>query len=593
MISARKKGKEIKLFGTGASPGIAIGRIFIIGFDTLTVATHRIAAHQVAAEKARLAQALEIAQNELQSLHDITLNQLGEASALIFQVQKMMLEDEAVTSEAMALIGDQKMNASRAIFDVLEKFEANFAASANEYFRARSLDVQDLKKRIVRLIQGDETEQIAHLKEPAVVFARELSPSDVMHLERRNILGLAMDLGAQTSHTAIMARALRVPSVVGLHQAGKILQNGNTVVLNGTDGTLIIHPNRETLAKFNKRARQYQSLADRLERIRELPARTRDGKDIELAANIEFREEAMELQQYGGRGIGLFRTEYIYLSQRELPTEEQQVDQLREILQITKDEPVIVRTFDLGGDKLPLNISLPKENNPFLGLRGFRLYQKELQPLFKTQLRAMVRASHFGNLRIMCPMISCVEEMQYCREMVSQVMQELRSEGHPFTEEIPLGAMIEIPSAAVMADRIAMECDFLSIGTNDLIQYTFAVDRGNEHVAYLYQPFDPAILRMIRDIIFKGHQCGVWVGMCGEMAGDELATMLLIGLGLDEFSISPVLIPRIKEIIRHVDVEECQNLAERVLTFNTSAKVREYLKSVTAKKFRHLMLAFA
>jgi len=385
-----------------------------------------------------------------------------------------------------------------------------------------------------------------------------------------------------------MARSLKIPSVVGLFTACQCIKHGDTVILDGIQGILIVNPTRKTLEKYRKRQEGFSRFGQKLDHIKHLPTRTRDGKDIELSANIEFPDEANTLDEKGAFGVGLYRTEYLYLTRPQLPTEEEQFAEYSQLVKALQGKPIIIRTLDIGGDKLPHSITLPPEDNPFLGIRSVRLY-KTNEGLFKTQLRAIVRASAFGNIRIMFPMISCVSEMRFCQGMVEKVKDELRTEGISFAENIPLGAMIEVPSAAVIADYIARDCDFLSIGTNDLIQYTLAVDRGNEQVAYLYQAFNPAILRLIRLIIQKGHEQGVWVGMCGEMASDPMATMVLVGMGLDEFSVSPISLLVVKEIIRRIEYAECENMAERVLSYDTPEDVESYLSRVFNRKFKDLV----
>ncbi len=583
------KKNEIKLKGIAASPGIAIGKILILGHDRLKVDSQKIAKNQIDQEIDKFYKAIEKAKSELESLYNKSRKAIGEEGAKIFLVHQTMLEDPMILQGTEKNIRGEQKSADRAFKDTIEQFESALEEMKNEYFRTRTADLQDLKRRIIGHIQENSPQQVSSITESAIVFAEELTPSDTLALDSDKVLGFAMDFGGRTSHATIVARSLKVPAVVGLHTAHSYINEGDLVILDGNVGTLVINPSSKTRSKYEKRLRVYEEFVRRLDASRTLPARTKDGKDIELSSNIEFPMEVENVLATGGNGIGLYRTEYLYLADTKLPSEEEQFIEYKKILEKLEGQPVIIRTFDLGGDKPPKSIELPAERNPFLGLRGARLYSDIGEKLFRTQLRAILRASMYGNPLVMFPMITCVHEMRFCQNILEKVKQELTQEGHSFAEHIPVGAMIEVPAAAVIADLIARECDFLSIGTNDLIQYTIAVDRGNENISYLYQTFNPAVLRLIREIIQKGHEQGKWVGMCGEMASDPLATMMLIGMGLDEFSVSPVSLLLIKEIIRRVDVSECENLVEKVFSYNTTAEIEHYLRTVYQKKFKNLV----
>jgi phosphotransferase system enzyme I (PtsI) len=581
--------KEVRIQGVAASPGIAIGEIFILRGDILKVETKSLQDKEIETEIAKFLVALEKTKDELLKLRTETALALGEDNAKIFDAHRLMLEDEMIIDETVKRVKTEKRNADLIFLKVIESFEASMANMGDEYLRARSTDLRDIKRRVIKNYQGDGRSSFDQLPHPVIVISRELTPSDTVSLDRSKVLAFATDVGGRTSHAAIMARSLKIPSVVGLVSACQRMNNGDTAILDGSQGILIVNPSRRTREKYKKRQTAYDRFGQKLEQNRLLPARTKDGKDIELSANIEFPEEAITLSDQGAYGVGLYRTEYLFLTRDQLPSEEEQFEEYSKLFKALNDQPIVIRTLDIGGDKLPQSISLPPEENPFLGIRSVRLY-KIREEIFKTQLRAIIRASVLGNIRIMFPMISCVAEMRYCNEMVSRVKTELQAAKIPFAQDIPLGAMIEVPSAAVISDLIALECDFLSIGTNDLIQYTLAVDRGNEQVAYLYQAFNPAVLRLISLIIQKGHEQGVWVGMCGEMASDPLATMALIGLGLDEFSVSPVSLLLIKEIIRRVEYTECENMAGRVLGYSSPEEVEEYLQLIFNKKFKDLIL---
>ncbi len=582
-----KKG-ELQVQGIAASPGIAIGEAYILSVDSLHVESQVLLEKDVDAEIEKFLLAVQITKDELQRLRTETAKSLGEESAKIFEMHQLMLEDELIIDETVRRIKIEKRNADLVFLKVIESLESSLSKMGDEYFKTRSADLRDVKRRVIKNIQGDGQTPFTQLRSPAVIISRELTPSDTVSLDRSKVLGFATDLGGRTSHAAIMARSLKIPSVVGLFTACQCIKPGDTVILDGIQGVLIVSPSRRTIEKYRKRQEEFSRFGQKLEHIKHLPTRTKDGKDIELSANIEFPDEANTLGDKGASGVGLYRTEYLYLTRPQLPTEEEQFAEYSQLAKALQGKPIVLRTLDVGGDKLPRSITLPPEDNPFLGIRSVRLY-KTNESLFKTQLRAIVRASAFGNMRIMFPMISCVSEMRYCQAMVEKVKDELRSEGISFAENIPLGAMIEVPSAAVIADFIARDCDFLSIGTNDLIQYTLAVDRGNEQVAYLYQAFNPAVLRLIRLIIQKGHDQGVWVGMCGEMASDPMATMVLVGMGLDEFSVSPISLLLIKEIIRRIEYAECENMAERVLSYDTPEEVESYLSRVFNRKFKDLV----
>ncbi len=586
-----KKSAELRLEGVAASPGITIGPIKVIGDDSFTVERVKLRKNQINKELLKFDMACSRSKEDLEKLYRITKERFDENTAQIFKVHAAMLDDPMVSGETQKTISNEAVNADYAFEQVMSRYIDILDNMKDEIFRARRADILDLKNRVIRYIQGDVASNQVTFEQPSIVFARELTPSATIRLDREHLLGFAMDFGGRTSHATILARSIKVPAVVGLKEASEHVSDGCMAILDGEQGVLIVHPTSRTISRYKKRYEEYLSFEQKLESIKTLPARTKDGKDIELASNIEFPNEIANIEDLQGDGIGLYRTEYLFLAVAEPPSEEQQFKEYTSIVEKLDGKPVIIRTFDLGGDKPPRFLSLKKEDNPFLGVRGIRLYRNSGHDLFRTQLRAILRASAFGDVRIMFPMIACVSEMAYCHQILNQVKHELKKDGHAINDNIPVGAMIEVPSAAATADLIAEQADFLSIGTNDLIQYTTAVDRGNKDLTYLYQPYNPAVLRLIQDTIHKGHQKGVWVGLCGEMASDPLMTMVLIGMGLDEFSISPVSHLMIKEIIRHVDVSECENLAHKSLQFRTSDEVSTYLRDIFQKKFKNLLFA--
>ncbi|MDZ7272011.1 MAG: phosphoenolpyruvate--protein phosphotransferase [candidate division KSB1 bacterium] len=582
-----EKREEQILQGIAASPGIAIGPAFVLGGDVVHIYPRELAEEEVAAEVERFKTALEQARQELGRLREEVARDLGEESARVFEVHQMMLEDHTVIEETIRRITAERKNADLAFYEVMRGVQSSLSAGSDEYLGARAADVRDVKRRVIRHIQGQRHDHLAPLVEPAVIVASDLSPSDTVSLDRSKVLGFATDLGGRTSHAAILARSLELPSVVGLRRVSAVVHTGDMVILDGLRGTLIVNPGPQTVEQYRRRQEEFTLLQKRLELLRELPARTLDGKDIELSANIEFPEEIDSVVAHGAQGVGLFRTEYLYLSGSGLPTEEEQYKAYRMVVEGVAPHPVIIRTFDLGGDKVPQEEG-PPEANPFLGRRAIRICL-EYHELFKTQLRAILRASAHGEARLLLPMISSLEELLQAKQIIAEAKKELDERGQDYNRDIELGIMIEVPSAAVTADLLAAEVDFLSIGTNDLIQYALAVDRGNQRVAHLFDAYHPAVLRLIKQVVEAGHHRGIWVGMCGEMASDPLATMLLVGLDLDELSVSPVDLPRVKEIVRAIHYEDARAVAEAALRMRSAAEIRAYLAKMLRERLPDLM----
>jgi phosphotransferase system enzyme I (PtsI) len=581
--------QEIRFDGIAASPGIAIGKVLVIGRKPINVERKDVATHEVEDHLEKLGHALSRAKDDVQKLYDKALASYGEDAAQVFTAHMYILQDPMILDETQKKIRNDLVNAEFAFSEVMDKYIKMLQGMQDDVFKSRTADINDLKRRVIRHILGTgSSRRVLDTDEPMVVFARELTPADTIRLDKSKVLGFAMDFGARTSHATILARSIRVPAVAGLKTAGAAVKIGHTVVLDGDEGCLIVNPGAKTLQHYEKKRSEYHAFQKKLEEVKSLPARTKDGKDVKLASNIEFPAEVDGILELKGDGIGLYRTEYLYLAGSGDPSEEQQFREYKNLIEKLNGKPMIIRTFDLGGDKPPESLQLPVEENPFLGVRGVRLYRNSAAELFRTQMKAILRASAFGDIRIMFPMIACVSEIRFCRHVMHEIQSELDEHGFAYNKDIQIGAMIEVPSAAAMADVLAKECDFLSIGTNDLIQYTIAVDRGNENLNYLYQDYNPAVLRFIRDTISRGHEQGAWVGMCGEMAGDPLMTMVLIGLGLDEFSVSPVSHLLIKEIVRHVEFSECESMAKKALDFDTSEEVGNYLKNIYNKKFANL-----
>ena len=585
--SLKNPSKEIQLQGSPASPGIVIGKVFLLGGDVVKIEPRTLADSEVDQEIQKFENAVERTKSDLAAIRSETHLTIGEEAAQMFDAHQMMLEDDAVVEATILKIKKERKNADFAFFEIMEKFEHTFSGFRDEYMQAKTADLRDVKRRVIRNIQGSRRTDLRSIQEAAVVVAKDLTPSDTVSLERRKVLGFATDLGSKTSHAAIMARSLKVPSVVGLKEICAFGKTGDAIVVDGNKGIIVIHPTPETIEKYHHLQEQHIEFEHRLRVNRHLPARTKDGKDIELSANLEFPDEVEAVVANGAKGVGLYRTEYLYLSQSKLPTEEEQYLEYIQVAETLYPNPVIIRTADLGGDKVPDCLDIPPEENPFLGLRGIRLCL-EHQEYFKTQLRAILRASVKGNVKILFPMISSLTELRQCKAVLDKVQEDLSNQSFPFDREIDIGVMIEVPSACVIADILAVECDFLSIGTNDLTQYALAVDRGNDNIAHLYRHMNPAIIRMIQDTIKRGHGQGVWVGMCGEMAGDPLATMLLLGLGLDEFSVSPIVLPEIKEIIRRVEYSESERLAAKTMELRTAEEAEDYILNIMQRKFKDL-----
>jgi len=575
----------VRLKGIAASPGIVIGKVFTLTGDVVKVEERNISPEQVSNEVEKFNRAIELTLNELAEIQDQAKQKIGKEGEKIFNAHQLLLDDKIINEETIRKIQKDCKNADFAYYQVMQKFQSSLEGVDNEYFMGRVADIRDVKRRLIRNIQGKEPHYLNGLTNPAIIVAHDLTPSDTVVLDRQKVLAFATDRGGRTSHAAIMARSLEIPSVVGLKNITEIVETGDTIIVDGTEGIAIINPNSSEMNRYVKLREQYHEITKELSKIRDLPCRTLDGKDVELSANLEFPGEINSIITYGARGIGLFRTENLYLTKTELPTEEEQFDEYYKVAEKVSPYPVIIRTLDIGGDKKSPIFEIPEEDNPFLGWRAIRLCLEKVE-LFKTQLSAILRASVMGNVKIMFPMISCLEEIYQAKKIFAQVKDELRSRKTPFDENIEIGVMIEIPSAAIMADIIAEEVDFLSIGTNDLIQYTLAVDRGNVRVANLYKRLPPSVLRTIKSVVHAGHSKGVWIGMCGEMAADPLATLILLGLDLDELSVSPSMLPEVKKIIRTITFQDAEKIADKALQMKTSEQVETYIRNVMSTRYK-------
>jgi len=576
------------LKGISASPGIAIGKAFLYHKEDFWIEERTIAAHETEAEVQRFLWAVDEVISELQKTKRRMEKELGKEQAQIFEAHLAMLEDQMALDETATRIREELKNAEFAFFRTLRKIVKALRATEDAYLKERIEDVLDVQRRVVLKLVGKEHPSLIGLEAGSIVVARNLSPSDTARMHRKGLLGFVTDVGGQTSHTAIMARAMEAPAVVGTERAMEEIEPGDTLILDGMHGVVYVHPDEELLVEYRKRKQRWTEMEADLATLRTLPATTLDGKSVVVAANIEFPDEVNSASAHGAEGIGLYRTEFLYLMNSNLPTEEEQFEAYRSVVERIAPNPVVIRTLDLGGDKLADSLPMTPELNPFLGWRAIRVCL-DREDLFRVQLRAILKASAQGKVRIMFPMISGIEELQRAKEVVEEVKDTLRKEGIAFDAHCPVGMMIEIPSAAVMADQLAEASDFFSIGTNDLVQYTLAVDRGNERIASLFDPLHPAVLRLIQGVIEAGHRKGIPVAMCGEMSGDPLATLVLLGMGLDEFSMSPIAIPEVKMILRGVRFGDAEEVAGEVMKLGTKAEIRAFLEDEVRSRFGNLL----
>jgi phosphotransferase system enzyme I (PtsI) len=580
-----KLNEEVVLQGIAAAPGIARGRAYLYSKHVPKVPDRTIVPDDVPGEIERLHHAVARSQKELNKILSYAEQKLGQGKSKIFEAQIMILNDPLLFDAIETRIRDECKNAEFIINDEINKYQRLMVDAKDEYMRERAYDVEDLKNRLLRNIQQERLH--SRLEGPVVIVAESLTSADTILFSRNEVLGYVTDLGGVTSHAALLSRSLKIPAVMGLRDVTNKISTGDEIVVDGYSGRLIIHPSKESIAEFEARRAKFLAFEEKLAGLRDLPSETLDRRRIDLSVNIEFEDELEFARLQGAEGIGLYRTERLILERDTIPTEEEQYDEYKRIADKMYPYRVILRTFDIGGDKV-LPQSLP-EANPYLGWRGIRISLDEPQ-LFLDQLRAILRASTRKNVATMFPMVATVSEVREAKKMVAQAKAELREKGVPFDDHMKLGVMIEVPSAAVMAEEISREVDFVSIGTNDLIQYLLAVDRTNSVVAGLYQEFHPAVLRSIKQIIDASHKSKVWVGMCGEMAGDPLAVILLVGLGLDEFSVVPAVLPEIKKIIRSIKYKEARRIAEKALKFSTEEEVEQYIREVIKEKFPEIPL---
>lgn len=566
--------------GIGVSPGVARGTIFVYKIAEEVVPEYDLTAEQIPAELERFQAALLATRQQLHDLQERIAAGVGSsAPSSILEVHMSITEDPALLEPVMTRIGTEKKNVEHIVNDVAQKYIKTLADLPDDFLRERAADVRDVTDRIMRNLLGKQVRGLDNLPPGTIVVAYDLSPSDTSSLDRNNVVGFATDVGSHTSHTAIVARAMNIPAVVGLRSTSQHVRNGQPAILDGFSGTLVLEPSEQTQFVYGQLEVKRHSVEERLAQLRDLPAETLDQHRITISGNIELPEDMPGIKAAGAEGVGLFRTEFLYLKRGDFPDEEEQYQKYLEVARAAKPHSVIIRTLDLGGDKFHSEAATPSELNPFLGFRAIRFCLANPE-VFTTQLRAILRASAEGNIHIMYPMISGVGEVLRANEILDEVRAELREKGLPFNEQMQVGAMMEIPSAAMTAEMIAQEVDFFSIGSNDLIQYTLAVDRVNEKVANLYDPTHPAILRLIRNCVEAAHNNGIWCGICGEMAGEPLYAPLLVGMGLDELSVGASNLPRVKEVIRRLKLTEAQELAAATLHASNSRDVMAMLNAL-------------
>ena len=569
--------------GISAAPGIAIGRVFIYSHDTPAIPRYEIAEGDVAREMERFQQAAANAHEELEQIKRGGADEITDEQLQILDSHLLMVQDPDFYAQVHDGVAESLVNVEWVLYESVQRLLDRLNSSESEELKERSSDLHDVTNRVLSHLMKRERYSLADLDREVVLVAHDLLPSDAIAMPKRMVLGIATDAGGRTSHTAIIARSFEIPSVLGLSYVSRMAENGELIVVDGNHGTVVLDPDEETLARYERESQEWQRHEVQLMRLHDLPAETRDGKLVELKVNIEVPDEVEAVHTHGGTGIGLYRSEFLFLEGDELPSEDQQLAAYREVLEALPEYPVTIRTLDVGGDKVAPQLEGMDEQNPILGWRAIRFCLSN-RDVFRTQLRALLRASVYGNLNVMFPMISGLEELQEALDFLGEVRDDLRAEGHDVAD-VPVGIMIEVPSAAMVSDILARKSHFFSVGTNDLIQYTIAVDRGNERIAYLYEPFHPGVLRMLRLVVDNGHANGIPVAMCGEMAGDPLATVLLLGLGFDELSMSGGSIPEVKRLVRAVSVREAEELVGEAMEMNSFKEVDRYVRHLMGERF--------
>ncbi|OHE75540.1 MAG: phosphoenolpyruvate--protein phosphotransferase [Verrucomicrobia bacterium GWF2_62_7] len=583
MSDSESPKKEVVYRGIAVSPGVVRGQVYVYRPQEVAIEKRSVRDDDIAGEFVRLEQAVIKTRQQLIEIPQHIGKEMGNDKPGIFDAHLLVLDDPMLMEQVFKRLKTEKLNVELILSEVANQYAQALAKLQDTYLRERAADVRDVSRRILRNLAGAEHDELQRLPGPRIVLAQDLSPSDTALMDRTKVLGFAAEMGSRTSHTAILARSQGIPAVVGLHEIGREIASGQEALLDGYTGLLIVNPSQETLYEYGQIEIRWHSIEDRLSSLRHEPACTRDGCAVRLGANIELVEEVKMAVEHGAQGVGLYRTEFLFINRQGFPTEDEQAAAYSNVARAMKPHEVIIRTLDAGGDKVLRVGEHSREANPFLGWRGIRFCLDQPE-MFKTQLRAILRASAEGNIKMMYPMISDLQEVKRANELLNVCREDLRREGKPFNEQMEVGLMIEVPGAAIIADVLAEHAAFFSIGTNDLIQYSIAVDRGNERVAHLYAPTHPAILRLIRNVVAAARARNIWAGVCGEMAGDPVMAPLLLGLGVNELSVSAVAVPAVKYIIRSMSMPDAQALAEQALRCDTAgetaARLEDFARSV-------------
>ena len=569
--------------GILASPGIAFAKALLLKEEEIVINNHPVSTDNVETEVARFFEARQKSSEQLTAIKEMAGRTFGEEKEAIFEGHLMLLEDEELESDIISLIRDERFSTEKAIHHAIEQYASMMAELDDPYLRERATDFRDIGTRLVKNALGMEVVNLGTINEEVILIAHDLTPSETAQINLQFVKGFITDIGGRTSHTSIMARSLELPAIVGTNDITSRVKNGDLVILDALDNSVIINPDAATLETARNKQAAFLAEKAELAKLRTLPAETLDGHRVEVCSNIGTIKDMDGAHRNGAEGVGLYRTEFLFMDRDALPSEDEQFQAYKEVAESMPDHPIIVRTMDIGGDKELPYLKFPKEMNPFLGWRAVRIFF-DCKEIMHTQLRAILRASAFGKLRIMFPMIISVEELRLLKAEIAILKQALKAEGHAFDEQIEVGVMIETPAAAVIARHLAKEADFFSIGTNDLTQYTLAVDRGNEMISALYNPLSPSVLNLIKMVIDASHAEGKWTGMCGELAGDERATLLLLGMGLDEFSMSAISIPKVKQLIRGTNYTEAKAMADKALASATVAEVEAVLDDFVKQK---------
>lgn len=579
---------ERRFQGVGVSPGIARGAAFVHVPEEAQPPKYAVPAGEVEKEIARLHDALAATRGQIVELQDKVEESLGAKDAAIFEAHLMVVEDGVFIGEVEKMLGRDLCNAEHAFSSVIHRYTKSLGAVDDPYLRERAIDIHDVGRRVIHNLLGREPAGLVGLKCPHVVVAHTVTPADTVQNNRAMLLGFATEAGGRTSHTAIVARSLNIPAVVGLHGLLGEIEHEDEVLLDGYGGVLIVNPSEQTLYEYGGLEVRQKRVELELTQLRETASTMLDGRHVVLSANIEQPADVEQVRLSGAEGVGLFRTEYLFFNRDDLPGEEEQTASYRQVVEALRPNPVVIRTLDLGGDKLHRHLHSEREENPFLGWRAIRVCL-DRKDIFKTQLRAILRASSAGKARLLFPMISSLPELRQANAILDECREELRRENAPFDDGMEVGIMIEIPSAALIADQLAKEADFFSLGTNDLVQYTSAVDRTNERIGHLYEPTHPAVLRLIKMTADAAHAAGIRVGLCGEMGGDASLTPLLLGLGVDELSCGASVLPRVKRAVRSVDLATCQALASRALASETGADILQQCEELARSRYSELV----